>query len=1185
MRWFRAGHRDLPWRRTREPYRVWVSEIMLQQTRVEVVVPYYERFVARFPTPHALADAPLDDVLAAWSGLGYYRRARQLHAAAALVVREHAGDLPADDEALRALPGIGRYTAGAIRSIAFGHAAPIVDGNVARVLSRLFALAGGPGDAAWEKRLWTLAAALVPAADPSAFNQGLMELGATVCTPRAPRCDACPLARFCKAHAAGREEAFPPAKQTREAGARRALGAARRAPARRRDLDAPPRRRRAQRRAVGSAARRSGCGRRAGRDARAGPAATLDPRHGLPRARVPLRDGPGPAERGAGPLARARRRRPGDDDHAQGAGPAGARSRLTGAGPTCYPCRALLQGPPQGPTIALLPGRPCVMFPRLRFAALCGAVLLALGPGEALAATVFDAPSSPIFTPDRAWFVESCDWDGDGRDDIVASHRQGLAWFRSLATGGFASPAPLWLTEVRRFTVVDLDLDGRLDLVGVRGQIPDGEDAGLVLVHGAGAGAAEPGVVVPIPGTDFRSGLLTRDLDGDLRPELVTSLPDSSRCVVLRSTGPRAWAAPTSVPTLEAGTPGGLLDWNLDGWLDLAVRSESVDSLALHPGGPAATFSPPSLVPVALLLDIAAGDLDAILGEDLLIAGPSGSAVLSNQGDGSFAAAIPADSLRAYSLELADLDADGEPDAYGSDGSSILVARSNGDGTFGDPLFFRAYAAPPDVTAGDVDDDGRADLAAVGFSSRAIAVLRGNGDATFGTPYVDTPGYAWDLAVGDVTGDGIPDAVVAERDSGAIDLHAGVGDGTFASPVRIAGVPGARAVKLGDVDGDTDLDIVAGGGGVLSTILALPGASFASPVTVAGPALGNDLALADLDADGSLDAVLASASAAEAWVYAGGPGGFALAQTLALPAAARRIALGIVDAGATPDLVCTSGNAFAFFPGTGAGTFSGPGIVVATPAAAQDVAIDDLDGDGARDVAVVYLDALVSGLARFESDGGTGFAPSGAWTTALDPLARAATSELLVADFDGDTDRDAFALAADRYSALLLNGGDGSFAASQGFGHFRPGVGAATADLDGDGGPDVVVAGVSSGFDPISGLTTRTSALAVLLNRVAALADVPPPAATPARALQLALAPNPATLGSRVTFVAPRAADASIEVYAVTGRQVASRALGLVAAGRRSEAIPGRAQLAPGLYWARVKVDETVDAIRFVVTR
>ncbi len=212
MRWFRASHRDLPWRRTREPYRVWISEIMLQQTRVEVVIPYYERFVESFPTAHALATAPFDEVLAAWAGLGYYRRARQLQAAAALVVRDHGGALPADDTALRALPGIGRYTAGAIRSIAFGQAAPIVDGNVARVFSRLFALPGGPGEAAWEKRLWTLAAALVPATDPSAFNQGLMELGATVCTPRAPRCDACPLARFCRAHALGREEAYPPAK-------------------------------------------------------------------------------------------------------------------------------------------------------------------------------------------------------------------------------------------------------------------------------------------------------------------------------------------------------------------------------------------------------------------------------------------------------------------------------------------------------------------------------------------------------------------------------------------------------------------------------------------------------------------------------------------------------------------------------------------------------------------------------------------------------------------------------------------------------------------------------------------------------------------------------------------------------------------------------------------------------------
>src|SRR5258706_260218 len=143
--WFKRAHRDLPWRRTRDPYAIWVSEIMLQQTRVEAVVPHYERFLARFPSVHALAEAHADDVLHAWSGLGYYRRARQLHAAAALVVREHAGTLPADEPALRALPGIGRYTAGAIRSIAFGEPAPIVDGNVARVLSRVYALRGAAG--------------------------------------------------------------------------------------------------------------------------------------------------------------------------------------------------------------------------------------------------------------------------------------------------------------------------------------------------------------------------------------------------------------------------------------------------------------------------------------------------------------------------------------------------------------------------------------------------------------------------------------------------------------------------------------------------------------------------------------------------------------------------------------------------------------------------------------------------------------------------------------------------------------------------------------------------------------------------------------------------------------------------------------------------------------------------------
>ena len=222
--WYKASHRDLPWRRTTDPYSIWVSEIMLQQTRVEVVVAHYERFVARYPTVHALAAAPVEDVLYAWSGLGYYRRARQLHVAADQVVRDHGGVLPESDTALRKLPGIGRYTAGAIRSIAFGRPAPIVDGNVARVLSRVYAIKGGPDDAAWENKLWELAADLVPSGAASEFNQGLMELGATVCLPRAPRCAKCPLSKMCKAHARKAEEAYPSARP-RKATEKHDLGA------------------------------------------------------------------------------------------------------------------------------------------------------------------------------------------------------------------------------------------------------------------------------------------------------------------------------------------------------------------------------------------------------------------------------------------------------------------------------------------------------------------------------------------------------------------------------------------------------------------------------------------------------------------------------------------------------------------------------------------------------------------------------------------------------------------------------------------------------------------------------------------------------------------------------------------------------------------------------------------------
>ena len=211
--WYRRNRRDLPWRRSRDPYRVWISEMMLQQTTVRAVVPYFDRFVGAFPTVEALATASLDDVLTAWSGLGYYRRARHLHAAARIIVRTHRGRFPRRlDEAL-ALPGIGRYTAGAILSIAFGRRLPVVDGNVARVLSRLLLLRG-PRSPAREKKLWAAAADLVAAADsPGDLNQSLMELGATVCAPVDPSCPRCPLRRPCRARAAGLQKTVPPPRR------------------------------------------------------------------------------------------------------------------------------------------------------------------------------------------------------------------------------------------------------------------------------------------------------------------------------------------------------------------------------------------------------------------------------------------------------------------------------------------------------------------------------------------------------------------------------------------------------------------------------------------------------------------------------------------------------------------------------------------------------------------------------------------------------------------------------------------------------------------------------------------------------------------------------------------------------------------------------------------------------------
>jgi A/G-specific adenine glycosylase len=219
LSWYEACRRDLPWRRTRDPYAIWVSEIMLQQTRVETVIPYYERFLSRFPTALALAEAPPDEVLAAWSGLGYYRRARLL-LDGARVVAANGGVVPGDREGLLGVPGIGRYTAGAIASIAFGQAVGLVDGNVARVLARLFAI-----DEDMRKRgmriAETVADAIVAKRDPGAWNQALMELGATVCTPRSPSCGKCPLASKCRALAEGRVAELPVLSEKKAPVARR----------------------------------------------------------------------------------------------------------------------------------------------------------------------------------------------------------------------------------------------------------------------------------------------------------------------------------------------------------------------------------------------------------------------------------------------------------------------------------------------------------------------------------------------------------------------------------------------------------------------------------------------------------------------------------------------------------------------------------------------------------------------------------------------------------------------------------------------------------------------------------------------------------------------------------------------------------------------------------------------------
>jgi len=209
LAWYDAHKRDLPWRRTKDPYAIWVSEIMLQQTRVETVRSYWTRFLERFPDAASLASASEDEVLSMWSGLGYYRRARLLHRGVKEVVARYGGEVPRDAEARLGLPGVGRYTAGAIGSIAFGAEEPIVDGNVARVLSRLHRIEEPIGSAPAEKRFWAEASELVKGERPGDLNQALMELGATLCTPKSPQCLICPLRDDCEARAAGVQAELP----------------------------------------------------------------------------------------------------------------------------------------------------------------------------------------------------------------------------------------------------------------------------------------------------------------------------------------------------------------------------------------------------------------------------------------------------------------------------------------------------------------------------------------------------------------------------------------------------------------------------------------------------------------------------------------------------------------------------------------------------------------------------------------------------------------------------------------------------------------------------------------------------------------------------------------------------------------------------------------------------------------
>ncbi len=225
LAWYEENRRDLPWRRTRDPYVVWISEVMLQQTRVDTVVPYFTRFLDRFPDVQSLAEAPLESVLKAWENLGYYSRARNLHRAAREIVERHGGRLPANRDALLRLPGIGPYMTGAILSMAFGKAEAAVDGNVRRIMARMYAVREPLDTAATLRGLDERAGALVPGDRPGDFNQALMDLGARVCTPRVPRCEVCPWSMQCTGLREGDAERLPVKSKKKPVPRRRAVAA------------------------------------------------------------------------------------------------------------------------------------------------------------------------------------------------------------------------------------------------------------------------------------------------------------------------------------------------------------------------------------------------------------------------------------------------------------------------------------------------------------------------------------------------------------------------------------------------------------------------------------------------------------------------------------------------------------------------------------------------------------------------------------------------------------------------------------------------------------------------------------------------------------------------------------------------------------------------------------------------